>query len=103
MLPKASALGQPRGIGCGGRWVQDGVIHVFLWPIRVDVWQKTSQYCKVTILQLKQIFLKIILKKKTIFSHKQFEDAYSNTNIFSFKPHYSNYYSLHPISTKSEP
>ena len=24
-----------------------------LWPIHVDVWQKSSQYCKVIILQLK--------------------------------------------------
>ena len=27
--------------------------HVYLWPIHVDVWQKSSQYCKVIILQLK--------------------------------------------------
>ena len=28
-------------------------MHVYLWPIHVDVWQKPSQYCKVIILQLK--------------------------------------------------
>ena len=27
--------------------------HVFLWLIHVDIWQRPSQYCKVTILQLK--------------------------------------------------
>jgi len=27
--------------------------HVFLWVIHVDVWQRPSQYCKLTILQLK--------------------------------------------------
>ena len=29
-----------------------GGTHVYLWPIHVDAWQKTSQYCKVIILQL---------------------------------------------------
>ena len=40
--PKAGALGQPRGIGWKGRWsgLQDGGIHVYLWLIHVDVWQK---------------------------------------------------------------
>ena len=28
---------------------------VYLWLTHVDVWQKPSQYCKVIILQLKQI------------------------------------------------
>ena len=27
--------------------------YVHLWLIHVDVWQKPSQHCKVTILQLK--------------------------------------------------
>ena len=27
--------------------------HVYLWLIHVDVWKKSSQYCKVIILQLK--------------------------------------------------
>ena len=29
--------------------------HVYLWPIHTDVWQNPSQYCKVIILQLKEI------------------------------------------------
>ena len=37
----------------GGREVQEGGIHVHLWLIHVDVWQKSNQYCKVVILQLK--------------------------------------------------
>ena len=32
---------------------RSGGTHVYLWPIHVDVWQRPSQYCKVTILQLK--------------------------------------------------
>ena len=36
--------------------------HVYnLWLIRVDVWQKPTQYCKATILQLK--INKLTLKK----------------------------------------
>ena len=37
----------------GGRAIQDGGTHVHLWLIHVDVWQKSPQYCKVIILQLK--------------------------------------------------
>ena len=37
----------------GGRRVQDGGIHVYLWLIHVNVWQKPPQYCKVISLQLK--------------------------------------------------
>ena len=51
--PKASALGQPRGVGLGrevGGSFRMGGTHVYL--IHVDVWQKPSQYCKVVILQL---------------------------------------------------
>ena len=28
-------------------------IHVYLWPMHVDIWHKPSQYCKVIIFQLK--------------------------------------------------
>ena len=35
--------------------VQDGGAQGHPWLIHVDVWQKPSQYCKVIILQLKQI------------------------------------------------
>ena len=51
--PKVGALGQPRGIGWGGRWVGGsglGGTHVYLWLIHVDVWQKPSLHCKVIIL-----------------------------------------------------
>ena len=42
--PKASALGQPRGIWFEGRWgwFRMRGTHVYLWPIHVDVWQKPS-------------------------------------------------------------
>ena len=48
----------------GGRFKRDGT-DVYLWLIHVDVWQKSSQYCKVIILQLKIIKLeKYVAKKK---------------------------------------
>jgi len=37
--------------------------HVYLWLIRVDVWQKPTQYYKAIFLQFKKIFN----LKKTIF------------------------------------
>ena len=65
------ALGQPKGIGWegGGRRVQEwwgGGIHVYLWAIHVDVWQKPPQYCKVIILQLnlKIKYLEVYQKKE---------------------------------------
>ena len=36
----------------GGRGVQDGGTHVYPWLISVDVWQKTSQYCKVSPIKI---------------------------------------------------
>ena len=46
---KASALGQPRGMGWGGRWeVGSGWgTHAHPWLIHGNVWQKTPQYCGV--------------------------------------------------------
>ena len=58
----AGALGRPRGIGWRGRW-EWGLgwgIHVNPWLIRVNVWQKPLQYCKVISLQL----IKIKKKKR---------------------------------------
>ena len=56
--PTAGALGQPRGIGWGGRWEGGsgwgGHMYTCGWFI-TDVWQKPSKYCKVIILQLKLI------------------------------------------------
>ena len=37
----------------GGRGVQEGGNHVYLWLIHVDMRQKLTQYHKATILQLK--------------------------------------------------
>ena len=53
--PKVSALGQPRGMGGeGGGWgILDVGTHMYPWLIRVNVWQESSQYCKLIILQLK--------------------------------------------------
>ena len=53
--------GEEGGMGrkMGGRFKREGT-YVYLWLIRVDVWQKPSQYCKVIILQLK---IKYNLKK----------------------------------------
>ena len=41
------------GVERSGEGVQDGGIHVHLWLIRVNVWHKPQQYCKVISLQLK--------------------------------------------------
>ena len=51
---KASALGQPWVMGCGGRWegVSGWGTHVHPWVIHVNAWQKSLQYCKVISLQL---------------------------------------------------
>ena len=39
--------------GEGGRRGLDEGTHVYPWLIRVNVWQKPPQYCKVISLQLK--------------------------------------------------
>ena len=36
----------------GGRFKRKGTC-IYLWLIHDDVWQKSSQYCKVTVFQLK--------------------------------------------------
>ena len=52
---KASALGQPRGMGWGGRWEESlgWGTHVHLLLIHVSMWRKPPQYCKAISLQLK--------------------------------------------------
>ena len=61
---QAGALRRPRGMGWGGRWERGSGcgIHVNLWLIHVNVWQKPLQNCKVISLQL----IKINGKKKRI-------------------------------------
>ena len=44
----------------GGRFKREGT-YVYLWLIHVDIWQKTTKFCKAIILQLKNK-----LKKKKI-------------------------------------
>ena len=36
----------------GGRFKREG-IHVHLWLIHVDVWEKPTKYCKAVFFQLK--------------------------------------------------
>ena len=46
------------GLAVGGRLTREGT-YVNLWLIHVDIWQKSTQYCKAIILQLKiKTFLK---------------------------------------------
>ena len=54
---RPGALGRPRGIRWRGRWKGGSGwgIHVNPWLIRVNVWQKPLQYCKVISLQLIKI------------------------------------------------
>ena len=35
--------------------VAESRTYIYLWLIHVDVWQKPTQYCKASILQLKKI------------------------------------------------
>ena len=53
---KAGALGQPRGMGWGGRWEGDSGwgTHVYSRLIDFSIWQKPLQCCKVISLQLKK-------------------------------------------------
>ena len=44
-----------------GKGFRVRVTHVYLWAVHVNVWQKPSQYCKVIILQVKEINKKINL------------------------------------------
>ena len=46
-----------RGSDVGGRFKREET-YVYLWLIHVDKWQKPTQYCKATILQLKITFFK---------------------------------------------
>ena len=50
-----------QGLEVGGRFKREGT-YVYLWLIHVAVWQKSTQYCKAIILQLK--IKKIIFKDK---------------------------------------
>ena len=68
------ALGRPRGIGQRGRW-EGGLgwgIHLKLWLIPVNVWQKPLQYCKVISLQL---IKKIKIRKKFTIRTLAFSQA----------------------------
>ena len=52
-----------------GRFKREG-IYAHLWLIHVDVWQKSNQYCKAIINQLKKInILKNWTKKRKKFFH----------------------------------
>ena len=50
--------GTIRGIGWGGRWVQDGGTHAHAWLIHVDVWQKppSVQFSSVQSLSCVRLF-----------------------------------------------
>ena len=52
---QTGTLWQPRAGGMGWELekVQEGVTYLYLWLIRVAVWQKPTQYCKAIMLQLK--------------------------------------------------
>ena len=57
---RASGLGQPWGMGCGGMW--EGVSgwwpHEHPWLFHINVWQKPLQYSNLINLQLKKKFLR---------------------------------------------
>ena len=64
-------------MGWGFRWegVSGWGTHVLPWLIHVNVWQKPSQYCKVTSLQLKK-------KKKDLGKRARSEVLRSNLGEF---------------------
>ena len=68
---RAWALGRPRGMGWRGRQKGESGwgTHVHPWLIRVNVWQKSVQYCKVISLQL----IKINEKKNKEKKNKNFK------------------------------
>ena len=43
--------------------------YIYLWLIHVDVWQKTTKYCKAIILQLKKKQIKSDKKKRNYGIH----------------------------------
>ena len=53
---QTGALYQPRRVErgeiMGGSFKREG-LYVYLWLIHVEVWQKTTKFCKAIILQLK--------------------------------------------------
>ena len=55
-----------------------------MWLIHIDLWQKSSQYCKVIILQLKIIKLeKYVAKKKKKKNRKSSNRKWSLVANFS--------------------
>ena len=52
--------GMGREMGGG---VQDAGTHVYPWLISVDVWQKPSQYCKVSPIKINKLIKKKRNKK----------------------------------------
>ena len=59
----------------GGRFKREGT-HIYLWLIHVDVWQKSTQYCKAIILHLKvnKLF-------KIIFTRPWWESKYRRKRV----------------------
>ena len=51
-VPKAGALGYPRGMWWGRKWEGDsggvcvGGLHVYLWPIHANAWQNHHKIIK---------------------------------------------------------
>ena len=63
----------------GGRFKREGT-YVHLWLIHVDVWQKSNQYCKAIIFQLK------IIKNNRNKKHSKYNALESSPNHFPPTP-----------------
>ena len=65
----------------GGRLKREGT-YVYLWLIHVELWQKTTKFCKVIVPQLKnkQIFLKEIGLEISHFWEGKWTSRFMNSN-----------------------
>ena len=67
-------------------------IHVYLWLIHVEFWQKTTKFCKAIILQLKNyiyIYIYIYIKNKQNNYQYIIKDKFSTNILWTLLPYVS--------------
>ena len=88
------ALWQSRRVGWGGevgrRFGREGTC-VYLWLILVDVWQKTTKYCKAIIFQFKKKRVHLLKKIPYLtMNSKHYKNQFSSLHIKLEKEVYAN-------------